>query len=73
MWLLNVNGIIFVFCILAGLLLGGIVYFILSDPQIPLILMAICLSLTFALTAWYLQQKNQRFIASLFIGLYQKC
>jgi 4-amino-4-deoxy-L-arabinose transferase-like glycosyltransferase len=64
------NWLKFVFYSLGGLMLGGIVYFVLSDPQIPLILMAILLSLTFILSAYYIQVKNKKFIPTLFIGLY---
>jgi hypothetical protein len=64
------NWLKFVFYSLGGLILGGIVYFVLSDPQIPLILMAILLSLTFILSAYYIQVKNKKFIPTLFIGLY---
>ena len=62
--------LIFVFYFLSILMLGGIVYFIFSDPQLLLIIMAIILSLTFAIAAWFIQNKNRRFIPTLFIGLY---
>ena len=62
--------LIFVFYLLSILMLAGIIYFMISDPQLSLIIMSLILSLTFALTAWFIQHKNQRFIPTLFIGLY---
>ncbi len=64
------NWLKFVFYSLAGLMLGGIIYFVLADPQFSLILMAILLSLTFGLSAYYIQVKNNKFIPTLLIGLY---
>ncbi|MGB2926127.1 MAG: glycosyltransferase family 39 protein [Limnothrix sp.] len=48
----------------------GTIYFYFSDPQLPLILMAIIISLMFALAAWHLQWRHRNFVAVLIIGMY---
>jgi 4-amino-4-deoxy-L-arabinose transferase-like glycosyltransferase len=61
-------GVIFI--VLAILALGGCGYFISSDPQPILIVMALTLSVTMALVAWRIQKSDRRFIPILFIGTY---
>lgn len=58
------------FAVISVLCLGGIIYFVLTDPQWQLILMAIALSGTTGYAAWYLKQRNLRFIPVLFVGTY---
>ncbi|NEO82801.1 MAG: glycosyltransferase family 39 protein [Spirulina sp. SIO3F2] len=50
--------------------LGGMVYFALTDPQVPLILLAFVLAITMAMVAWQLQQRDRRFVPTLLIGIY---
>jgi 4-amino-4-deoxy-L-arabinose transferase-like glycosyltransferase len=58
----------FGFLVIAAL--GGCVYFILSDPQPILIVMAIVLAIAMVLVAWQMQQNNRIFIPILFVGVY---
>lgn len=50
--------------------LGGVVYFALSDPQMPLILLAICLAITMAGVTWQLRRRDPLFIRTLIAGIY---
>jgi 4-amino-4-deoxy-L-arabinose transferase-like glycosyltransferase len=59
-----------IFIFLAIVALGGCSYFILSDPQPILIVMALILSVTMALVAWKIKKSDRRFIPILFIGTY---
>ncbi len=49
---------------------GGTVYFIFTDPQIPLILLALVVGTMFAITGWYWQKQKSRFQTILFVGMY---
>lgn len=50
--------------------LGGTVYFYLSDPQLPLVLMAIAVSAMFALGGWYWRGQHKNFVYVLVVGMY---
>ncbi len=50
--------------------IGGLVYFILADPQIPLIILAVVVATTMALAAWQVQKNRPTFIPILFAGTY---
>lgn len=50
--------------------LVGCVYFLLAEPQIILVFMAVVLALTMALAAWKIQTQNRIFIPILLIGMY---
>ncbi|WP_017304070.1 ArnT family glycosyltransferase [Spirulina subsalsa] len=50
--------------------LGGMVYFWLADPQVPLILMAGVLSVTMGGVAWLMGRQDRRFLPVLFVGMY---
>ncbi|MEO1591771.1 MAG: glycosyltransferase family 39 protein [Cyanobacteria bacterium J06632_22] len=57
----------------AGLIvvgLGGIAYFLLADPQVPLVLLAVCLTVTMGLLSWQLMQRNMAYSRTLIIGIY---
>ena len=54
--------------VLAGI--GGIVYFAISDPQIPLILLGVCLTITMGLATWQLSRRREKYRYTLLIGLY---
>jgi 4-amino-4-deoxy-L-arabinose transferase-like glycosyltransferase len=58
------------FIFLAIAALGGCIYFILSEPQPVLIVMAIVLMMTMVLTAWNVYKNNRNFIPILFGGFY---
>jgi len=60
-WLLTVG-------VLAGI--GGIVYFAISDPQLPLILLGVCLAITMGLAVRQLSQRSEQYRHTLVIGLY---
>ncbi|MEM8602370.1 MAG: glycosyltransferase family 39 protein [Cyanobacteria bacterium P01_H01_bin.121] len=49
---------------------GGTLYLTLTDPQLPLLLMAVSLAVTMAWTAQQLLTRNPDFIARLIPGLY---
>lgn len=59
---------ILVFFAIGGL--GGCVYFLLADPQPPLILMSLVLVLTMGLAAWRVKHHNRQFIPIIFSGMY---
>ena len=50
--------------------IGGIVYFALSDPQLPLILLAVCLAVTVGVVAWQLSRRQARYATTLMAGIY---
>ena len=50
--------------------IGGLVYFILADPQIPLMILAVVVAITMGLAAWQVQQNSPNFIPLLFAGTY---
>jgi 4-amino-4-deoxy-L-arabinose transferase-like glycosyltransferase len=50
--------------------LGGCVYFILADPQLVLMGMAVVLSLTMVIVAWKIKENNRIFIPILLGGVY---
>ena len=54
--------------ILAGR--GGIGYFAISDPQLPLILLGVCLVITMGLATWQLGRQSNQYRHTLLIGLY---
>jgi 4-amino-4-deoxy-L-arabinose transferase-like glycosyltransferase len=56
--------------ILAIAALAGCAYFIVAEPQLILIFMAVVLALTMALAAWKVQKQDRIFIPILFIGMY---
>ncbi|MGB3695102.1 MAG: glycosyltransferase family 39 protein [Spirulinaceae cyanobacterium] len=58
------------FALLSFASIGGLVYFILADPQIPLILLAVVVAITMGLAAWQVQQNRPTFIPLLFVGTY---
>ncbi len=49
---------------------GGGVYFALADRQIPLLLLAICLTVTMGWTSRQLIQRNPNFVRTLLVGTY---
>ena len=59
-----------IFAFFAFAATGGLVYFILADPQIPLIILAVVFAITMGLAAWQAQQNNPNFIPLLFVGTY---
>ncbi|MEM6598046.1 MAG: glycosyltransferase family 39 protein [Cyanobacteria bacterium P01_C01_bin.69] len=50
--------------------IGGIVYFAIADPQIPLILLGIGLAITMSLVTRQLTQRSEQYRYTLVIGLY---
>ncbi len=50
--------------------LASVVYFALADPQIPLILLAVCLTLTMGWASWQLRRRNPHFVGTLWGGTY---
>jgi 4-amino-4-deoxy-L-arabinose transferase-like glycosyltransferase len=56
------------FLILVGLF--GFVYFVLADPQPPLIMMSGVIVLTMGISAWNAKRNNPKFILVLLIGMY---
>ncbi len=59
---------IFALAVLAGV--GGIVYFAIEDPQIPLLLLGACLSATMGLVARQLFQRQSYYANTLLVGMY---
>lgn len=60
-WLLAVG-------VLAGI--GGAVYFAITDPQIPLILLGVCLAITMGLVTWQLSRRREQYRYTMIVGLY---
>ena len=50
--------------------LGGCVYFVLADPQLVLMIMAVVVSLTMGVSAWRVKQNKPTFIPILLVGMY---
>ncbi len=50
--------------------IGGIVYFAIADPQVPLLLLGACLTITLGWVSRQLTQKSPNFINTLLIGFY---
>ncbi len=50
--------------------LGGCVYFVLADPQLVLMIMAVVVALTMGVSAWRVKQNNPTFIPILLVGMY---
>ncbi len=58
------------FIFLAVAAFGGIIYFLLAEPQPVLILMALVLGFTMGITAIKIKQNDRNFIPVIFIGTY---
>lgn len=59
-----------IFGISAAVGIGGIVYFAIADPQLPLLLLGACLTITLGQVSCQLSQKEPNFVNTLLIGFY---